>query len=59
MRFPDELLEQVDAYLERIRQTVPGVTLTRADAIRSLVVLGLETAVRQGADAPRDVKPSR
>jgi hypothetical protein len=41
VRFLDDDLGRIDAYLERLREKVPGVQLTRADAIRSLVARGL------------------
>lgn len=44
LRVPDDLLLRVEDYLVVIRGTVPGVKMTRADAIRSLVMLGLEAA---------------
>ena len=37
-RFPASLAAQIDGHLEAMRRTVPGVTIGRSDALRSLVM---------------------
>lgn len=43
LRLPDDLLARVDAYAERL-ETEIHVSVSRSDAIRRLLVLGLEDA---------------
>ena len=42
----------IDGYIERLRQQLPGMNVTRADAIRQLLTVGLkvETARLDGDD---------
>ncbi len=47
-RFPDDILERIDEHIERMQQADPGLKFSRADAVRTLVVRGLE-AVEKGA----------
>jgi hypothetical protein len=42
VRMDDRLLEQIDAYVERLKQEQPGMTATRSDAIRVLIHKGLD-----------------
>jgi hypothetical protein len=42
MRIPKELLERIDAYLERMNRDHPGLTFSRADAIKTLVAQALD-----------------
>jgi len=37
----NELLKRIDAYAERVEGNTPGLKLTRADAVRVLLVRGL------------------
>ena len=41
-RFPTSLAAQIDVHLETMRRTVPGVTIGRSDALRSLVMHALD-----------------
>jgi hypothetical protein len=41
-RFSDEILKRVDKHVERMEKNEPGLKFTRADAVRTLVVRGLE-----------------
>jgi DNA invertase Pin-like site-specific DNA recombinase len=41
-RLPDALIAQVDAYAERLKEEAPWSNPTRADAVRALLVAGLE-----------------
>jgi hypothetical protein len=44
IRMTEELIRQVDDYVERLTREHPGMIPTRSDAIRMLVIKGLETA---------------
>ena len=37
MRFPQELLQRIERYTERLNRERPGLTVTRADVVRLLV----------------------
>lgn len=41
-RFPASLAAQIDGHLAAMRRTVPGVTIGRSDALRSLVMHALD-----------------
>ena len=43
IRLPDELLDRVDAYAARLESEI-HISVSRSDAIRRLLVLGLEDA---------------
>lgn len=47
VRLPDDLLSQVDEYVERIRMDYPLMNVTRADAIRQLLAAGIEAEKRR------------
>jgi len=47
-RFADEILDRVDKHIERMEKNEPGLKFTRADAIRTLVVRGLEAVEKGG-----------
>ena len=42
LRMPKELLAQIDAHRKKLKGLHPGVGISRADAIRSLIQTGLE-----------------
>ena len=44
IRLPDALLERVEAHTDRMKEHLPGLKITRADAIRSLIAQALEQA---------------
>jgi len=44
LRLPASLIERLDAHAERMRRSTPGVTLSRADAIRTLLITALDAA---------------
>lgn len=46
VRLPGDLVKQIDAYVDRLQDQLPGLNVTRADAIRQLLAIGLreETA---------------
>ncbi len=41
VRLPDDLVAQVDDYVRRLQDQLPGMNVTRADAIRQLLAVGL------------------
>jgi hypothetical protein len=43
-RFPEELVERLDAYAEQRATELRGVRVTRADAVRALLEEGLDRA---------------
>ena len=55
LRLPDELLERVDAYAARLESEI-HIGVSRSDAIRRLLVLGLEDAedIREAEQALKE-----
>ena len=41
VRLPDDLVSQIDTYVDRLQEQLPGLNITRADAIRQLLAIGL------------------
>jgi len=41
-RLPDDLIGRVDAYAKRLEAEQPGITVTRADAVRALLTRALD-----------------
>ncbi len=41
-RFPPELLDRLDAHTKRLEKRNPGVRITRADALRHLLIAALD-----------------
>jgi hypothetical protein len=41
LRVPAELIEQVDTFLDNLKDQLPGLSLSRADAVRQLIAVGL------------------
>lgn len=41
-RLPSELIETLDAYVSDLRKRTPGLSVTRADAVRILLARGLD-----------------
>lgn len=41
-RLPEDLLERVDEFAERMKENSPGMTVTRADAVRVLLTKALD-----------------
>ncbi len=48
VRLPDDILKRLDKHIERMQAAEPGLTFTRADAVRTLVVRGLEVVEKNG-----------
>lgn len=46
-RLPRELLKRLDAHVEQLRREQPGMTISRADAVRVLLGRALDEAERQ------------
>lgn len=46
LRLPVEMFRRIDAHVERMRTASPGVTITRTDAVRSLLHEALERRER-------------
>jgi hypothetical protein len=42
VRLSEELLEEVDEYLSVLSEQLPGLSISRADAIRQLIAVGLK-----------------
>jgi metal-responsive CopG/Arc/MetJ family transcriptional regulator len=42
VRLPDELVDELDRYVEILKQEQPGLNPSRSDAIRILLYCGLE-----------------
>lgn len=49
IRLERTLLARVDGYATSMSALVPGLTLSRSDAIRALLIMGLESAKASGA----------
>lgn len=43
LRLPQELADEIDLYLSALREQLPGLNITRADAFRQLLSVGLKT----------------
>ena len=54
-RFPASLAAQIDAHLAAMRRTIPGITLGRSDALRSLVLHALEALYGPSAGGASDI----
>ena len=42
VRLSEELLVEVDEYLQSLSEQLPGLSISRADAIRQLIAVGLK-----------------
>ena len=54
-RFPTSLAAQIDDHLAAMRRTIPGITLGRSDALRSLVLHALEALYGPSAGGAPDI----
>jgi hypothetical protein len=41
LRVPATLIDQIDDYLSILREQLPGLSISRADAVRQLIAVGL------------------
>lgn len=48
LRVPDGLLRRVDAYLDKLRRELPGLAVSRSDALRILVAKALDAEGIEG-----------
>ena len=42
LRLPQALVGEIDAYSAALQKQLPGLNITRADAVRQLIALGLK-----------------
>lgn len=42
LRVPDELVDKIDVYTAKLQEELPLLSITRADAIRQLIAMGLK-----------------
>jgi len=47
VRLPEELVAQIDTYVRRFQGQLPGFNISRADAIRQLLTVGLKVEVKR------------
>ena len=47
VRLPDELVAEIDTYVSRLQDQLPGFNISRADAIRQLLPVGLKAEVER------------
>ncbi len=43
LRLPQALVRDIDAYAAALQEQLPGLNITRADAIRQLIAVGLRS----------------
>ena len=43
LRVPDELVDKIDTYTAQLQEELPLLSISRADAIRQLIAVGLKT----------------
>lgn len=51
-RLPAEMVDELDRKAEKMSSSVPGVRITRADIVRTLLVQGLGITANQDAIVP-------
>jgi metal-responsive CopG/Arc/MetJ family transcriptional regulator len=56
LRLPQELIDRLDQYVDKLGEELPGVEFTRSDAIRTLIEQGLQKA---GIPSKEKVKRKR
>ena len=44
LRISDELSKQIDEYHQRLQNQLPGLNISKADAVRQLITVGLKDA---------------
>ena len=42
LRLPQALVADIDAYASALQEQLPGLNITRADAVRQLIAMGLK-----------------
>jgi hypothetical protein len=58
-RLPTALIKRLDEHVERMKRLAPGIAFTRADAVRSLLTVSLDTAEAAEAEGKRLARPKR
>ena len=56
VRLSEELLEEVDEYLSVLSEQLPGLSISRADAIRQLIAVGLRAEKKRFKDNSKPPK---
>ena len=52
LRISDELSKQIDKYHQRLQLQLPGLNISKADAVRQLIMLGLKDETKQTESPP-------
>ncbi|WP_159089246.1 hypothetical protein [Tateyamaria sp. Alg231-49] len=42
VRLPEDIVSKIDKYMAELQEQFPGLTVTRADAVRQLLIAGLK-----------------
>ena len=56
IRLPVPLIERLEAHAKRLRAATPGVNVTRADALRALLIDACDYAEEQAREAETKAK---
>ena len=60
VRLETDLISQIEGYQAELRQTAPGMDVSFATAVRSLLIIGLETVrARAAAAATPPAQPEK
>ena len=51
IRVPEELLERIDDFAQRLSEATPGLMITRADAVRMLMAKALDAEDQAAASS--------
>jgi hypothetical protein len=52
-RLDHELLKRIDAFAKRLEEQTPGIKLARADAVRAILLRGLEELENEGGSGKK------
>jgi len=58
IRLPQPLLDRIKAYTDRLAQSMQGINITRADAIRVLIERGLNSVTHDLKPEPATTRTS-
>ena len=53
LRISDELSEQINDYHERLQYQLPGLNISKADAVRQLITVGLRAENSSDSDGDK------
>ena len=59
VRLPFEIILEIDNYVNQIKQNIPGMNVTRADAIRQLINKGLDIKISKETTPDLEEKKRR